>query len=408
MASKVADFLRKMDIFERLSDEELTKIARLLKERKFPADRQIVQQGDPGDAMYIITEGRVKITITDQLGHEKVLAFLGEGQVLGDMALLSGAPRSATATASTRVRTLQLRKDDFDVLLAGNIELMKEMMRTMTARQALVNQRVAEESGVDSGRIRGLLSVVFSPRGGSGKSTIAANLAVALAEGSPDRVVLVDLDLLFGQQAVMLNLSPRTALASVTPTALKSMDRESFAYYLTTHDESSVRLLVGAARPDEGELVSGDHVRVVLNLLRKQFVHVVVDTHSSFSDATLAALEMADEVYLVATPELSTVRDLRECQRIFFELLGLPRTRFRHLLNRVSPYKGMPLDQVEQVLDATIAHEIPFGGDVPSISQLEGYPLVTKWPGNPTSRAILAVAADSARAAKEALAIAGR
>lgn len=408
MATKVVDILKKMDLFERLPEPELLKISKLLKEKRFRDNEVIVRQGDVGDSMYILTDGRVKVAITDQFGREKVLAFFGEGQTFGDMALLTGAPRSADVVATTPVRALQLRKDDFDVLLAGNIEVMKEMMRAMASRQANINQRVSEEASAGVGRARGQVTVVYSPRGGAGKSVIAANLAIGLAQESPDRVCLVDLDLMFGQQTVMLNLSPRTSLAQVTPSALRSLDRESFAYYLSTHEESSLRVLVGAMRPEEGEMITADHVRIAVDLLKRQFVHVVVDSSGGFGDATLAMLEAADEVVVVLPPELMALRDARECQRIFFDLLGFPRERFQYVVNCLNPYGGVPVEQVELALAAKLLVEIPFGGVAPSVSQLDGNPLVVKWPNNPASKGIAALTAHVERKAKEALALASR
>lgn len=408
MATKLTELLRKISIFERLPEVELAKIARLLKERRFAEDQVLFRQGDRGDSLYIVTHGRVKIWITDQFGREKVLAFNGEGEFFGEMAVLTGAPRSAGATATTDVRVLQLRKDDFDVLLSSNVEVMKEMLRLAALRQADTNQRVTQEAMSEAGGGHGLVTVVFSPRGGSGRTTIATNLAIALAQESPDRVVLADLDLLFGHTSVMLNITPRTALGAASPSAIRSMDRESFAYYLTAHDDSSLRVMVGATRPEEGEAVTGEHVRAAIELLQKQYVHVVVDTSRGFSDANLAALELADLVLMVATPELAAIRDTRECQRIFFDLLGFRRDRFVQMLNHPLPYTGVPATQIEQALEVPIKYEIPFGGDAPSLAALDGMPLIARWPNNATSKAILALSVDVNRQAQELLALAGR
>jgi pilus assembly protein CpaE len=323
------------------------------------------------------------------------------------MALLSGAARSASAQATTAVRVLQLRKEEFDSLLASNVDVMKEMLRVVAQRTTASNQRASQEANVESGKSQGVMTVVFSPRGGSGRSTIATNLAIALAQTTPDRVVLFDLDLLFGQATVMLNVQPRTTLGQATASALKSMDRESFNYYLTTHEESSLRVLVAASRPEEGELVSGDHVRAAVELLRRQFVHIIVDCNGTFSDANLAALELADRVLMVSTPEFTTLRDVRECQRIFHDLLGFPRQRFMQVLNHPFPYKGVPSEQVSQVLEAPIAVEIPFGSDVPAQAALHGVPFISKASSNPAARALHTIARDLDRVAKEALALAG-
>src|SRR5260370_34939880 len=114
MSSRVLDLLRSMDLFTDLPDSELNKIARLLKEHKFTENELIFAQGDPGEGLYIILQGRVRIASTDQLARERVLAFYGPGEFFGDLAVLTGEPRSPTPSASANLRVRHLRKDAFD------------------------------------------------------------------------------------------------------------------------------------------------------------------------------------------------------------------------------------------------------------------------------------------------------
>src|SRR6266851_21385 len=169
MSSRVLDLLRSMDLFTDLQDSELNKIARLLKEHKFAENELIFAQGEPGDGLYIILQGR-----------ERVLAFYGPGEFFGDMAVLTGEPRSATASASTNLRVLQLRKDDFDVLVATSVGVMRGMLRIMVERQAAMNTRLSQEVGATTGDVRGQVTTVFSPRGGARQTILTTNLAVAL------------------------------------------------------------------------------------------------------------------------------------------------------------------------------------------------------------------------------------
>src|SRR4051794_32168501 len=185
--------------------------------------------------MYIVLQGRVRIATTDNFGRERVLAFYGPGEFFGDMAVLTGAPRSANATASTDARLLQLRKDDFDALVANNVGIMRGMLRVMVERQTAMNTRLTQEVSATHGDVRGQVTVVFSPSGGVGQTVLATNLAVSLAQLTPDRVVIVDLDLLFGHVAMLLDLMPRTGLAGITPAAIRAFDRDSLGYYLGKH-----------------------------------------------------------------------------------------------------------------------------------------------------------------------------
>src|SRR3954447_10209209 len=111
-------------------------------------------------------DGRIKVYTTEG-GTEKVLAFYAEGQVLGEMALLTGEPRSASAVAMGDVRVLELAKDDFDTYLSGNVNVMREMMRVIALRQQQTNIRLAreQEQAVDdtptAPKGRGRIYVVF-------------------------------------------------------------------------------------------------------------------------------------------------------------------------------------------------------------------------------------------------------
>jgi CRP-like cAMP-binding protein len=405
MATRNHALLRKIDLFAQLSEDELSTVGRLLKEHKFAENQPIFAQGDRGDSLYIVTQGRVRLASTDHNGREKVLAFCGPGEFFGDMAVLSGAPRSASARATTPVQVLQLRKDDFDRLSASNVGLMQHMLQVMIRRQTAMNTRVSQEASATAGDVNGLVTVVFSPRGGSGKTTLATNLAVALAEATPDRVAILDLDLLFGHVPMLLDLAPRTALASITPAAIRGLDRESFSYYLTRHAESSLRVLVGTLRPEESELITGEHVRAVIELLRRQFVHVVVDAGSRFSEPCLAAIESAERVLVVCTPEAVTLRDTRECQRVLRDLLNYPLSRVSYVLNRPLPYASLSADQVCSELGVDLLGDVPFGGEDVCKASLEGLPVVMKRSSNGASKALRNLARQLDRQAQELLAL---
>ena len=96
---------------------------------------------------------------------------------------------------------------------------------------------------------------VYSSKGGAGKTTIAVNLAVALAQQNPEQVGMLDLSLTFGHTPILLDLQPRAGLSSIGVDALPRLDREAFLHYLVPH-ASTLRLLPGAARPEDGEVVT--------------------------------------------------------------------------------------------------------------------------------------------------------
>lgn len=399
-------FLRTIDLFQQLPEAELRKISRLLKVRRVGAGHVLFRQDGRADSFYIIAQGRVKISTTDRTGHERVLAFLGAGEFFGETAILGGALWPVTATASTDATVLRLSKEHLDRLLAGSADMMRKVLQVIAQRRGAAEQRLIQEASAAADGARGLVTVAFSPRGGSGTTTIAVNLAIALAQQTPDRVALVDLSLPFGHAAVLLDVSPRTSLAATPPSALRQFDGDSLDRFLTTHGQSSLKILTGVLRPEDGELLTSEHVRALVEVLKKNFVHVVVDAARGFADANLAAVELADAVLLVCTPERRAVDALRECQRIFADVLGLPRERLAYVLNRPSPYEGLSAGDVERALGVRLAGEVPFGGEVPARAALEGQAAVMKWPGNAASKAIVGLAAQRDRALQEARALA--
>src|SRR5207302_7042990 len=188
----------------------------------------------------------------------------------------------------------------------------------------------------------------------------------------------------------------------------RSMDRESFEFYLTTHGDTSLRVLSAVLRPEDGELITAEHVRALLELLRRHFVYVIVDLGRSFSEVNLAAIEVADNIVIVCTPDRVGIRAVSETQRIFRELLRLPGDPLQYVLNHPSPYTSMAPEELEHSLRARFVGSIPFGGDAPGRAALEGRPIVTRWPSSAVSKSILSMAVRFEQQAREAFALAAR
>ncbi len=399
---RAIDLLRTMDIFENLPAGDLETIARMLRERHLAEGEVLFHQGEAGDAMFVVTGGRIRLWTADAAGGETMLAQLADGQFFGEMALLTGAPRSTTASADTDSRVLVLQREDFDQLLATNAQIMREMLKVVSQRTVQTNQQLlAEEPSSATATGGGKVYAVFSPRGGCGKTTVAVNLAVALARLVPDRSALLDLDLTFGHDAALLNLTPESSLSAVPPESLEAMDRRTLGQYLVRHD-AGLYLLAGALRPEDGEAVTGDHVKAALGVMKRQFVTTVVDCGANFSDATLAAVEVADRLIVLCTPELNTLRDVRECHRVFAEVVHLDKARFSFVLNHYQPFKVLSREQFESALEQSISLEIPHAGEAAVKAALQGAPLVSTAPGSPFAKAIEKLALELAPAEAKA------
>src|SRR3979411_2026700 len=167
---RVTDLLRTRDIFSALPSEKVQTIAQLLRERRLAESEVLCRQGDPGDAMFIVTGGRIRLSTTDPSGNEKVLTYFTDGQFFGETALLTGAPRSATASAETDSQVLVLDKHSFDQLLASHAQIMREMLKVVSQRTLQTNQQLlADEPGSSVSQGAGRVYASFLPRGGSGR-----------------------------------------------------------------------------------------------------------------------------------------------------------------------------------------------------------------------------------------------
>jgi len=132
--TEALDSLRTIPLFSSVSDEDLESIASLLIERRFPKHKTIVEEGLSGDYMYVICEGRVKVTKLSGDGREKILELLEVGSFFGEMSLLDSAPRSASVKALTEVRILALARNDFLNVLRRSPDLALAVIQELTHR----------------------------------------------------------------------------------------------------------------------------------------------------------------------------------------------------------------------------------------------------------------------------------
>jgi CRP-like cAMP-binding protein len=133
-------------MFTGVSTEVLTLIASLLIERRFPKHKTIVEEGAPGDYMYIISEGRVKVTKLSGDGREKILELLEVGDFFGEMSLFDEAPRSASVKAMSDVRILALARNDFLRLLSRSPDLALSVIQELTRRLRQVDEQASSLS----------------------------------------------------------------------------------------------------------------------------------------------------------------------------------------------------------------------------------------------------------------------
>ena len=202
----------------------------------------------------------------------------------------------------------------------------------------------------------GEVITVFSPKGGTGKTVLSTNLASLIASQGEERVLLIDLDLQFGDAAIMLGLDPERTLASLVLDP-GELDAEKLTGFTMRH-RSGLDVLAAPLRPEEAELVSEVKVLKLLEVARQAYDVVVVDTSPFFYGPMLALLEPTDHLLLLCGLDVPTLKNVRLSLRTL-ELLGFPRERTSLVLNRVAPKVGITREDVEQALGMSVSFEIP-------------------------------------------------
>jgi pilus assembly protein CpaE len=214
----------------------------------------------------------------------------------------------------------------------------------------------------------------------------------------PDRVALLDLGVTFSHDGLFLGIEPGEGIAAIEPDRLENLDRETLNHYAYAHS-SGLRLYTAAVKPEEGESVTGEHVKAVLELMKRQYLFIVIDLPSNFDEPTLAAIEIADKLVLIATPELFTLRDIREVLRLFNDTIRVPRHKHYYVLNFPHPVRALTREQIEGTVELEMNAEIPNAGESAFRAYIKGEPLVLSNSGSAASKAIEKIAGEIAEGA---------
>ena len=382
-------------------------VRKRLNRRKVAAGKHLFQAGEAADALYLVESGRFRVFMAERPGRERVLQFLGPGEIVGEAAFMAETQHVTSADAIENASVLRLNRADFDNLLGRHETVLQYLATLIARRQEQANARLAAESAPEEMRgLRGYVTAIYSPRGGAGVTTLAVNLAIALAEQHPDDTVLLDLDVLFGHVLSNLWLEPRAVLAQVSPVTLRGLDRAGLDQYLLKH-ASSLRIFPTASHPEEGQAITGEHVRSAVTALRRHFGYIVLDLPHAFGDVTLVGLEMSDRVLVVATPERTALADIHESRRIFADVLRLAPDRATYVLNHPQPYSGVAVTEFASAT-GTPWMEVAHGGEAPSLAALRGESLRGTRPTNAVARAAANLADQITREARELAALSGR
>lgn len=283
-----------------------------------------------------------------------------------DLAGVTTAVQRARTVASAIGQTLQ-----------GEAQAAADAAKAEVAAEAAAAQAAADAPV-------GRLHTVFSTKGGVGKSLVATNVAVALADAGR-RVCLVDLDVNSGDVAIMLQINPSRTLNDLV--GFNGVIDDGAVESILTRYTDNLSIVAAPVRLDTPDQATAEDIGHLLDALKLRFDTVVVDTSGVFDDQALAALDRSDTIVLVGTLDIPALKGLKLATNTL-DLLNFGKDMWRFVLNRADGRVGLSVDEYESTLglkaDATLvsANEV-----LNAVNR--GEPLVRAYAGHANSKAIV-------------------
>ncbi|WP_406637095.1 CpaE family protein [Pseudarthrobacter quantipunctorum] len=243
--------------------------------------------------------------------------------------------------------------------------------------------RSPETQAADNGG-KGLVIGVFSPKGGVGKTTLATNIAIGLGQIAPMSVVIVDLDLQFGDVASGLYLSPEhTVTDAVTPAA--AQDSLVLKAFLTVHP-AGIYALCAPPNPVDADHIMPDQITHLLEQLSQEFQYVVLDTAPGMPEIGLAAMEQCTDVVWVSAMDIPSLRGLRSGLEVLRQLEIMPESR-HVVLNMADAKAGLNVRDVESTIGAPVDVSVPRSRAV-ALSTNRGIPVLQESKKDPAVKSL--------------------
>jgi pilus assembly protein CpaE len=330
-----------------------------------------------GHKLNVLLSGSAAHGVGAMLDYEPAIAVirLGDGDAPSrstvDVALHVLESSSAPNVAEDVMRLRELADAPLVLAAYGEPNGIVETGLAVGAADVLVLPQSAETlmfalrkaASVATATAAGKVVTVFSPKGGTGKTVLATNLAVAAAR-SGQETLLVDLDLQFGDSALTLAVAPRATIADLAASA-GDVDGEKLKAFVSRDPRTGVDVLPAPQRPEEADMIGQAGLSAILSAARNAYDAVIIDTGPLFDAAVLAALDHSDRLLLVSNPEVTSLKNVRIGLETI-DRLGFDRERVSLVANRLGAAGGVRHGDIEQALDAKIAFELPDDPEVPA------------------------------------------
>jgi pilus assembly protein CpaE len=267
----------------------------------------------------------------------------------------------------------------------AHAERAKGAQQHLAAVSAAGSSNAAANFAVTKGKV----ITIYSPKGGTGCTTLAVNLAIAL-NNEDTRTALVDANLQFGDVAIFVNEQGKNTILELAP-RVDELEPDLVEEILINHTASGLRILAAPQRPEMADKISTDQFTKVVQYLQKMYAYIVVDTSHILSDMVLSMFDVSDVIVLATTQEIPSIKNAR----LFLDLLqtmGVAKDRVVFVMNRYDKRIGITPERVSESLNHEISVTIPLDEKVVITSVNRGVPFMLDNKAQPVGRGILSLA----------------
>ncbi|MBK8987448.1 MAG: response regulator [Chloroflexi bacterium] len=345
---------------------------------QFESDIEVIGQAGTGEqAVDMAQEHRPDIILMDI--NMPGIDGIGASQKISELVPTTQIIIMSVQSDSDYLRRAMLAgARDFLTKPFGGDELVAAVRRVHAKRPLMRSGPVQGQTAVRPGApqpviapVQGSMLAIFSPKGGSGCTTLAINMAISLA-ASEHRTILVDGSLQFGDVAVMLNMKPVTSIVDLSARE-GEIDADLISSVVQVH-RSGLHVLMSPPRPEMADVVTEASLKILWASLRQIYDYIIVDTTSSLDDRALSILDEADRIVLVTQQNLPSLKNVSR----FFDLaqsLEYQQKKVWLVVNRVTA-KGISIKDISETLKRPVLMTVPEDDLAVSSAIDQGVPIV--------------------------------
>lgn len=285
---------------------------------------------------------------------------------------------TAQSGLQDKIKSFEVGADDHLTKPFEAAELVVRVTNLLRRVEAVKSSRIESPSGEQA-----LMIAIHSLRGGTGSSTLAVNLGVSLVSLWAEPTMLIDLTMTAGQVALMLNMTLKRTWADIAQYSPHDLDSEVLSSIIGGH-ESGMHFIAAPTFPSEADTLRSETLGAALHLIKSQYQYVVADLPHDFSDPAIQALDVADVILMVASPDMASIRAVTAALDTY-DKLGYHKDQIKLVLSAPFPHSSLTKEKIESALKMPALVTIPYVQDLFVDAINLGQPPVLERPNEPVS-----------------------